>query len=404
MAGLFPNSHRGSKLGPGARGGVWSSSKPNSHRGLSTRKLRLAEGHWYIDEPFMYVVNGTKYYVHQNHLFSVSAVTDVAGAVKERYSYSGYGERTIRTTAWAIVSKSQVANDIGFTGYVLLNETKQYYARTRQFSSNLGAFIGRDSLVYVDGLSQYLGYFIPNSLDPSGMYDCSTVVVLAHADDVDRLAKTPPPVGACSRLNPIGCYNKDNYDDKRKPFGDPLAGFANETSSLNAHGVEQSGNLVTPGMLSITTDAEVANLRTKLDAVRNDMWRRGFYNLDCCSGCTTLKFYFIGLSKNNGRASDVAVDRVWNKLFGHSKATYSSPMKGAGRGAPNTNDVVVNEVSDALRNSGGNGAYDFYVFTEEYYCTSSGVEERRKLPLPPLPPINETPGGKGVPAGGRSFY
>jgi RHS repeat-associated protein len=153
----------------------------------------------------MYVVGSTKYYVHQNHLFSVAAVTDAAGVTRERYSYTSYGDRAVRTTVGAPLVKSQLNNGIGFTGYVINGEINQYHARARQFNPVHGRFLSRDPLSindirglmiagvpfdeigsilsesfilvtspgpgtgYIDGWSQYNGYFTPNALDPSGL-------------------------------------------------------------------------------------------------------------------------------------------------------------------------------------------------------------------------------------------
>lgn len=64
----------------------------------------------------------------------------------------------------------------GFTGYVADNETGLMYARERMYSPSLGCFISRDPLVYVDGYSTYRGYFVPNSLDPSGQGGPAVVV------------------------------------------------------------------------------------------------------------------------------------------------------------------------------------------------------------------------------------
>jgi RHS repeat-associated protein len=127
-------------------------------------------GEWFIDEPFLYTVNGAKYYVHQNHLFSVSAVTDAAGSTRERYSYTGYGDRAIRTPAGAPLAKSLVNNGIGFTGYVLNNETEQYHARARQFDAAIGQFISRDPLGYEDSFGLYEAVFVPLYNDPDGTF------------------------------------------------------------------------------------------------------------------------------------------------------------------------------------------------------------------------------------------
>jgi RHS repeat-associated protein len=195
MVAGFPNSHRGSSAGPGGRGGVAQARKPISQRGLSTANVRPEQGHWYIDEPFMYVVGSTKYYVHQNHLFSVSAVTDAAGATRERYSYTGYGDRAVRTAAGSPLAKSQVNNGIGFTGYVINAETNQYHARARQFDATLGRFTARDFLGYIDGQSLYSGYMIPNATDALGLsskwsyeyYEKLKSLIDGGETDIDRL-------------------------------------------------------------------------------------------------------------------------------------------------------------------------------------------------------------------------
>jgi RHS repeat-associated protein len=46
------------------------------------------------------------------------------------------------------------------------------YFRARYFDANLGRFIGRDPLKYVDGMSMYSAYFIPNFLDAFGLEKC----------------------------------------------------------------------------------------------------------------------------------------------------------------------------------------------------------------------------------------
>ena len=42
------------------------------------------------------------------------------------------------------------------------------YFRARYYSPQLGQFISRDPLGYVDGMSQYRGYFVPGTVDPFG--------------------------------------------------------------------------------------------------------------------------------------------------------------------------------------------------------------------------------------------
>lgn len=43
-----------------------------------------------------------------------------------------------------------------------------YYFRARMYSAQLGRFISRDPFGYVDGMSLYRAYFVPEGIDPSG--------------------------------------------------------------------------------------------------------------------------------------------------------------------------------------------------------------------------------------------
>lgn len=131
----------------------------------------------YVDEVVAYTrtVNGltSRYYPHYNHLYSVAALTSGntgdMGAVVEKYAYDAYGKQTITAgVGGAVRAKSAVGFDRGFTGYIVDQETGLLHARARQYSPTLGRFIGRDPKGYVDGLSLYSAYFVPNHLDPTG--------------------------------------------------------------------------------------------------------------------------------------------------------------------------------------------------------------------------------------------
>lgn len=46
---------------------------------------------------------------------------------------------------------------------------KRYRVRNRYYSSDLGRFVSRDPKGYVDGVSMYQAYMVPNGLDPMGL-------------------------------------------------------------------------------------------------------------------------------------------------------------------------------------------------------------------------------------------
>jgi len=144
---------------------------------------------------------GTKHYFHQNHLYSVAAMTNSTGAVVERYRYDAYGKRTVTNAAGATIAASTIGQQRGFTGKYLDAETGLYDFEARMYSPTLGRFISRDPRMakplrdhgkvqarmvrgkavslqtmwgpsgadgYQDGMSLYSGYFVPNALDPLG--------------------------------------------------------------------------------------------------------------------------------------------------------------------------------------------------------------------------------------------
>ena len=93
----------------------------------------------------MLVAAGVKYYYHQNHLYSVMAMTDASGAVVERYRYDAYGKQTVFSPDGTTVrATSSVGNSVGFTGRTVDSETGLMYFRARYMSTSLGRFIGRD--------------------------------------------------------------------------------------------------------------------------------------------------------------------------------------------------------------------------------------------------------------------
>ena len=120
------------------------------------------------DKPVAMISNDDTYFYTRNLVGTVAAVTDDAGQVVERYGYNSHGARQIFQADGTPIDASTVGNSFGFTGRYHDDETDLIYFRTRYFDSRLGVFISRD-VEYVDGLSLYKAYFIPNSRDPLGM-------------------------------------------------------------------------------------------------------------------------------------------------------------------------------------------------------------------------------------------
>jgi RHS repeat-associated protein len=101
-------------------------------------------------------------------------LTDSAGNVIERYSYTAEGEPTIyEANGTTLRTTSSYANQTMFTGRRYDEETLLYYFRGRYYDPEQSNFISRDSSGYHDGMSLYLAYFVPNGIDPTGWIACT---------------------------------------------------------------------------------------------------------------------------------------------------------------------------------------------------------------------------------------
>jgi RHS repeat-associated protein len=119
------------------------------------------------DDYVALVKAGKVYWYTGNHLGTVSALTDDLKAVKERYRYNAFGERTILSPTGSTLTASAIGNQIGFTGRYHDTDTGLIDFRFRQYDARLGRFMSRDD-EYRDGLNLYLPYHVPNATDPSG--------------------------------------------------------------------------------------------------------------------------------------------------------------------------------------------------------------------------------------------
>ena len=122
---------------------------------------------------------GARYFVFQDALGSVEAVTDWNGVVLERYRYDAFGQATVtngdgtltHTDAVTGRPKSPLGNSLWFTGARWDPESGNYHMRARQYEPKTGRFVSRDPLGYVDGPNAYTyGFSDPaNWTDPMGL-------------------------------------------------------------------------------------------------------------------------------------------------------------------------------------------------------------------------------------------
>ena len=130
----------------------------------------------------------TEHYYLQDANFNVTAVTDDAGTVKERYSYTPYGEVTVLYPNFSgdADNKSDIGNEYLYTGRRLDPETGLQLNRNRFYHATFGRWVNRDPIGYLGGTNLYnyvlndpiyyvdpYGFEVedPGFFDPGGFWD-----------------------------------------------------------------------------------------------------------------------------------------------------------------------------------------------------------------------------------------
>ncbi len=134
-----------------------------------------------------------KHYYLQDANFNVTAITDSAGTVVERYSYAPYGEATVLDINFLPVAgnTSTIENELRFTGRRTDPETGLQLNRNRFYLQQLGRWVNRDPVGYA-GYTFNLYEYARNSpvvgRDPSGLKTAeqcaeSNLACIRDADD-----------------------------------------------------------------------------------------------------------------------------------------------------------------------------------------------------------------------------
>ncbi|MBL8890217.1 MAG: RHS repeat-associated core domain-containing protein [Planctomycetaceae bacterium] len=146
-------------------------------------------------------------YYHRNQQYSIIGLTNAAGTLVERYSYTAYGTLGIYDPRGTVRSTSIYANRYTYTGREYDADLALYHFRARWYDPSAGGFISRDPLGYVDGMSLYRGYFGVDGIDPSGKKWGSCIIALACGG---------MPYAMCRCL----CANGEHWDVVGEPWED----------------------------------------------------------------------------------------------------------------------------------------------------------------------------------------
>ncbi len=113
----------------------------------------------------------TRLYALQDANFNVTAITDDAGAVEERYAYDAYGLRHIFDPAWSPNGSSGFDWATAYQGLCLESSLGLYQVRIRNLAIITGTWLQRDPAGYhgVGGLYCVLAANPPTYVDPFGL-------------------------------------------------------------------------------------------------------------------------------------------------------------------------------------------------------------------------------------------
>ncbi|QDV43583.1 tRNA(Glu)-specific nuclease WapA precursor [Stieleria neptunia] len=109
---------------------------------------------------------------HGTQQYSVNALTDSSGTIKERYAYDAYGGLSIFDASGTARTTTAEGNRYTYTGREYDDVLDLYHYRARMYDSIAGRFLSRDPIGFEGGqwsLYMYVGGMPTNAADPSGL-------------------------------------------------------------------------------------------------------------------------------------------------------------------------------------------------------------------------------------------
>ncbi len=184
----------------------------------------------YVDEPVARWSSTGVVYYHRTQQYSITALTDAAGQVVERYAYTAYGEPTILDASLTVLPDSAVGNRYLYTGREWDGELGLYHYRARMYSADSGRFVSRDPIGF-NSTDTNIYRFVFNQplvqLDPSGL-KCTVYVPITHGprgpyipdfdSTVDPLV---PLIDECDSIGPVCCWMKEGKRRCRDKIANP---------------------------------------------------------------------------------------------------------------------------------------------------------------------------------------
>ncbi|WP_428940598.1 RHS repeat domain-containing protein [Fontivita pretiosa] len=171
-----------------------------------------------------------RHYGLQDANYSLTCIIDTAGDAAERYVYTPYGTRDIRSADFSSsLSSSAVGWNIGHQGLMHDTNTSLIYNRMRMLHPGLGRFMQRDPWKYADGMNlyQYVRSGPVRGLDPLGRQ----ALVDPARQIIDALGRAAGLAQLAAGLNACNKCLKDAEDETKKDLGDlKLEGYRPESN------------------------------------------------------------------------------------------------------------------------------------------------------------------------------
>lgn len=121
-----------------------------------------------IDEALQMKRGDDAYYYHTNHIGSTISISETKGTIIEKMEYNAYGSPSFIDNTGNNLKLSSIGNEILFTGREYDYDSHTYYSRMRTMHTNIGRFIQKDVLMYIDGLNDLI--YVQNN--PTKYRDC----------------------------------------------------------------------------------------------------------------------------------------------------------------------------------------------------------------------------------------
>lgn len=127
----------------------------------------------YIDGPVVSDRAGGLRYYHCGQQYSITALTDSSGTIKEGYAYDAYGGLSIFDGAGGSRTATTEGNRYTYTGREWDDDLSFYHFRARMYDPVSGRFLSRDPIGYLGGgFGLYSNMFGQSEVDPSGKSPC----------------------------------------------------------------------------------------------------------------------------------------------------------------------------------------------------------------------------------------